>query len=240
MEPTIYKPGMYKSPGIYNGAGGIYKGRGIYNNDVNPIGPTLPFVFDFKKIDFSLEETTCNGVIINQKNCHLKDGYKLTIGPGNPYENFFRVENVDEQLGEWSAVEIDVESVTLGDYRYIGMAAQNIVVGSGTWFSNFGTWVGSVQNTGNSVVNYGNYNYSGIYDDLYYLRYENINAVFPLKIRIELDRDNNILKMFWNDVLISETYNSYSTDYFFNCLHINTAEGSATVDAIVITSIKVF
>ena len=32
MEPTIYKPGAYNTPGIYKGAGGIYKGRGVYNN----------------------------------------------------------------------------------------------------------------------------------------------------------------------------------------------------------------
>lgn len=32
MEPTIYKPGAYKSPGVYNGAGGIYKGFGLYND----------------------------------------------------------------------------------------------------------------------------------------------------------------------------------------------------------------
>lgn len=32
MEPTIYKPGAYKSPGIYKGAGGIYKGRGVYKD----------------------------------------------------------------------------------------------------------------------------------------------------------------------------------------------------------------
>lgn len=30
MEPTIYKPGVYNTPGVYKGAGGIYKGRGIY------------------------------------------------------------------------------------------------------------------------------------------------------------------------------------------------------------------
>jgi hypothetical protein len=30
MEPTIYKPGAYKTPGVYNGAGGIYKGSGVY------------------------------------------------------------------------------------------------------------------------------------------------------------------------------------------------------------------
>lgn len=32
MEPNIYKPGVYKSPGIYNGSGGIYNGRGVYND----------------------------------------------------------------------------------------------------------------------------------------------------------------------------------------------------------------
>ena len=32
MEPTICKPGAYKTPGVYKGAGGIYKGRGVYND----------------------------------------------------------------------------------------------------------------------------------------------------------------------------------------------------------------
>lgn len=32
MDPKIYKPGSYKSPGIYKGTGGIYKGRGVYND----------------------------------------------------------------------------------------------------------------------------------------------------------------------------------------------------------------
>lgn len=32
MEPSIYKPGAYKTPGVYKGAGGIYKGRGVYND----------------------------------------------------------------------------------------------------------------------------------------------------------------------------------------------------------------
>ena len=30
MEPTIYKPGVYKTPGVYKGTGGIYNGRGVY------------------------------------------------------------------------------------------------------------------------------------------------------------------------------------------------------------------
>ena len=39
MEPTIYKPGTYKTPGVYKGAGGIYKGRGVYNDGA---GGTIP------------------------------------------------------------------------------------------------------------------------------------------------------------------------------------------------------
>lgn len=31
MEPTIYKPGAYNTPGVYKGAGGIYNGAGVYN-----------------------------------------------------------------------------------------------------------------------------------------------------------------------------------------------------------------
>ena len=40
MEPFIYKPGAYKTPGVYKGAGGIYKGRGVYNigSSILPIG----------------------------------------------------------------------------------------------------------------------------------------------------------------------------------------------------------
>ena len=32
MEPMIYKPGAYKTPGVYKGVGGIYNGRGVYND----------------------------------------------------------------------------------------------------------------------------------------------------------------------------------------------------------------
>lgn len=37
MEPIIYKPGVYNTPGVYKGAGGIYKGRGVYNDGGNNI-----------------------------------------------------------------------------------------------------------------------------------------------------------------------------------------------------------
>lgn len=49
MEPTIYKPGAYKSPGIYKGAGGIYKGRGVYNDGEKEIN----YFSDFTNFDLS-------------------------------------------------------------------------------------------------------------------------------------------------------------------------------------------
>lgn len=38
MEPTIYKPGVYNTPGVYKGAGGIYKGRGGGGGEFVEIG----------------------------------------------------------------------------------------------------------------------------------------------------------------------------------------------------------
>ena len=39
MEPTIYNPGIYKTPGVYKGDGGIYKGRGVYKSGEGGGGP---------------------------------------------------------------------------------------------------------------------------------------------------------------------------------------------------------
>ena len=50
MEPIIYKPGAYKSPGIYNGAGGIYNGRGVYKDGASISG--LIYETDFSNFDF--------------------------------------------------------------------------------------------------------------------------------------------------------------------------------------------
>jgi uncharacterized protein (TIGR02145 family) len=41
MEPTIYKPGAHKTPGIYKGAGDIYKGAGVYKGGAGGGGGKL-------------------------------------------------------------------------------------------------------------------------------------------------------------------------------------------------------
>lgn len=52
MEPTIYKPGSYNTPGVYNGAGGIYKGRGVYNMGIGT-DPNIIYEFNLDRFDIS-------------------------------------------------------------------------------------------------------------------------------------------------------------------------------------------
>lgn len=51
MEPTIYKPSAYKSPGVYNGAGEIYKGSGVYKDGAGKIDPNLIYEFNLSRFD---------------------------------------------------------------------------------------------------------------------------------------------------------------------------------------------
>lgn len=73
-EPTIYKPGAYNTPGIYNGAGGIYNGRGVYKDGTGGGGDTVEIggrLYPFKKV---------NNLFWITENLDWKfDG--LTIGP---------------------------------------------------------------------------------------------------------------------------------------------------------------
>lgn len=53
MEPTVYK-GAYKSPGIYNGAGGVYNGHGVYNDGGG--GEVFFYDTDFSNLNFDTGE----------------------------------------------------------------------------------------------------------------------------------------------------------------------------------------
>lgn len=83
MEPIIYKPGAYKYPGIYNGAGGIYKGSGVYNDGAGQIDPNLIYEFNLSRFDLDT----------------LKDGdiqwYNINI---NTPENLIVLQKIDDFL----------------------------------------------------------------------------------------------------------------------------------------------
>ena len=52
MEPMIYKPGAYNTPGVYKGSGGIYKGRGVYNDGAGGGSPIPPEYTAYDWIQF--------------------------------------------------------------------------------------------------------------------------------------------------------------------------------------------
>lgn len=52
MEPTIYKPGAYNSPGIYNGDGSLYNGLGVYL-DGSGASDLILYETDFSNFDLA-------------------------------------------------------------------------------------------------------------------------------------------------------------------------------------------
>jgi len=54
MEPTIYKPSIYKGTGIYKTGGGIYKGRGVYKDGGGSSdNPEKSFVLKIDELDLA-------------------------------------------------------------------------------------------------------------------------------------------------------------------------------------------
>ena len=99
MEPTIYKPGAYKTPGVYKGTGSIYNGRGVYNDGAG--GP--PFYVDGPEI----EGKKYNAVRINDKIWLAENlDYKFVSIGGSyvPDPNYIRAWYVDndENINRWN------------------------------------------------------------------------------------------------------------------------------------------
>lgn len=197
---------------------------------------TPPYNVNFADLDFSIPYCKSSGILFETKNCHLTADNKMSMGPGAAEQVYFRIRQLSEQLFDWTEVEITIDSAIYENYSYIGAANQNCNING-----NFGlsTWVGREPNGGSCTMYQGNYEYEGTYGDVTYLRYIGLTATFPLKLKIQLDRQTNVLTMFYNDVKISEVTNSYSMQKGFDDLHINHSDFSASADSIVISSIKI-
>ena len=85
MEPTIYKPGAYNTPGVYKGAGGIYKGRGVYNDGAGGGSPIPPEYTRYDWIRFdgaSSTHTWFPATLINidtNENCNFEFVYNAML-----------------------------------------------------------------------------------------------------------------------------------------------------------------
>lgn len=84
MEPMIYKPGAYKLPSIYNGAGGVYNGRGVYNDGAGR--SDIHFILDIP--NFDLSNPSQGGIDFIVGGNVVNDGTNIIVGTG-PGDNYF-------------------------------------------------------------------------------------------------------------------------------------------------------
>ena len=104
MEPTIFKPGAYKTPGVCKGAGGIYKGRGVYNDGAGGGGesPDIPDEYkdQFKQVNYIQSNTS--HVFINGISCKSSDLLKLNyyiMSAQDQTNNLFRMTTSSNNAG---------------------------------------------------------------------------------------------------------------------------------------------
>lgn len=93
MEPTIYKPGAYKTPGVYK-TPGIYNGRGIYNDGAAAPLSEMLFYTDFSNYDNFIDVPQVGEECIYKNGLiYIEDKYN-TGGPFNEkYMNLYTYGN---------------------------------------------------------------------------------------------------------------------------------------------------
>ena len=124
MEPTIYKPSIYKGAGIYKtgeAGGGIFDGN---------------FELDINSIDLTKNQNIQYNTIINFTNKENieKIGNKLILK--NSYLEIDLAQHVNDDTTKIN-VEIKYNVLSLGDYGYIGSKFMTSFNYSG-YFQNFG------------------------------------------------------------------------------------------------------
>lgn len=115
MEPTIYKPGAYKTPGVYKGAGGIYKGRGVYNEGGggSPLPPGFT-AYDYiqTRLDNKIDGVNARFFWFPIGNCIDNDGTSFIIEYEvylNTYNNLIILTTKNNPGGSLSSGDVELE-----------------------------------------------------------------------------------------------------------------------------------
>lgn len=224
MEPIIYKPGAYKSPGIYKGTGGIYNGRCVYNDGTG--GYNVPYYTKFENFNFI---ELCDNPIIGKKE-FVRNHQNLV------YSNETILYN-GETLNSLKVKEPNNTDFTAPDlflffgnnnYRlsFINKIEQNTLHPNfSIWFSFGNNWVGlgTSHGTGVIFILFDNSSYTlfnGAYthhvSGIYHWVDTNIPETSAFKISIEAIL--NKVKFKFNDVLLAECE---FNDVFMNGLNFS-------------------
>lgn len=128
MQPTICKPSIYKTPGVYKGAGGLYNGRGVYNDGAGGgVNPEKSFILNIDDLDLA----------------NLKQGDLQFYGPGNKskVDGKLRLSGastftrpLEDSLDYYFEIEFSI--IFLQNWIY--PAGGRTFIQAGTWYSPFG------------------------------------------------------------------------------------------------------
>ena len=225
MEPTIYKPSAYKTPGIYKGTGGVYKGRGVYNYGAKKINePKIPYELDIDAFDVN---TFYDGFVKYTRQgsaCVSKVDGKLRFGQYARFQCFCdQFENIPNKI----ITEI-VGDFSLTNFNYIASLVCGSQIGSGLYWPNLGFFY---KYTELQIENILIGSYSSSWE--VFKRYSGVPYSQPLKITTKINFDTNNVKCFFNDIQTCElVYNSnFNLKSFMGLLGVFTEDvPSAFVD----------
>ena len=233
MEPTIYKPGAYKSPGVYKGAGGIYKGRGVYKDGAGQIDPNLIYelnINDFdistlkdRDVNWSYQPGTLNPTsYITKENNLLKIHYPNSgsIFPQCPIQQF-SIDYSKKVIFEF------VAEIPHVNYNYIGVTHCSICYRSDIKI--WGTTTGSTFYNGCS--------YQGSAGD--WSLYTLPTITQPFKCKVIVDYQNNTYELSVNDVKYIFTH-SHNYDIKESYFGLNNGSNEANNCDVLLHSLKIY
>lgn len=195
-EPTIYK-----TPRIYNGAGGIYNGRGVYNDGADKLK-----VWELDIENLVLSNHTDEYGMLHQFSgpvTKIDNATKLKFGTS---AFSYKIDQLSK-IGTVKKIEIIVSQITATNYAFIGACLAQIRKSYD--INKFGQWNAYRYPNGEQwnfiKGSYFGYTNSNPY---YFIGYQGLDITFPLNITLELD---DKVKQYFNGELVAEKINDYDT-----------------------------
>lgn len=87
MEPIIYKPGAYNTPGVYKGAGGVYNGRGVYNDGAGGGGGYIIGGREYRVVEINGKIWLAENLDYKFDDCEIGGDYNVTTPKAWYYNN---------------------------------------------------------------------------------------------------------------------------------------------------------
>lgn len=149
MEPTIYKPGAYKTLGVYKGTDGIYNGRGVYNDGTGEFveigGRSYPVVtigsekWIAENLDFKFNGLNIGGIIDETTNpsAWYYNNDEITYGENGKKYGLLYNHGAIEQLQNFLPTGWRVPTLT--DIQNLANNSADVLKSKSEWISINGT-----------------------------------------------------------------------------------------------------